>query len=327
MMNSYVDKVQYSAPRVTSKRARSADDRLPQGVTKLKRTRRIKANDRERSRMHYLNDALEILREILPNAVPEEDDNKLTKIETLRFAHNYIWALTEFLTPKGGANTAATPTIDLASLDDFRTSFRSNFVAEVRGPASPHYAGSTTTTPLDRYMTSRITGSISTGDRTPPPVMQPLCFSPPQANSTPLPPSSQPILSPPLHHSLPQPHQQPQPQQPHQQQQQPQQQMLQHPNLQLPLQNQQLPLPQQQASPTLEASQPPPPPPPHQRKVEPAYVDCRELLPSKPRALTSLTNTSGFSVMRPCGQQWPNNYNTYTGQENRYQYLNSMQYL
>ncbi|KAL7384217.1 hypothetical protein ABVT39_026680 [Epinephelus coioides] len=56
--------------------------------------RRMKANDRERSRMHNLNTALDALRSILP-ALPE--DAKLTKIETLRFAHNYIWALTETL--------------------------------------------------------------------------------------------------------------------------------------------------------------------------------------------------------------------------------------
>lgn len=56
--------------------------------------RRIKANDRERHRMHNLNSALDALRSILP-VLPEE--TKLTKIETLRFAHNYIWALTETL--------------------------------------------------------------------------------------------------------------------------------------------------------------------------------------------------------------------------------------
>ncbi|KAK6293412.1 hypothetical protein J4Q44_G00357380, partial [Coregonus suidteri] len=56
--------------------------------------RRTKANDRERHRMHNLNSALDVLRSILP-ALP--DDAQLTKIETLRFAHNYIWALTETL--------------------------------------------------------------------------------------------------------------------------------------------------------------------------------------------------------------------------------------
>lgn len=56
--------------------------------------RRVKANDRERHRMHNLNSALDALRDVLPTL---PDDAKLTKIETLRFAHNYIWALTETL--------------------------------------------------------------------------------------------------------------------------------------------------------------------------------------------------------------------------------------
>ncbi|XP_069832910.1 neurogenin-2 [Dendropsophus ebraccatus] len=63
-------------------------------VMKIKKTRRLKANNRERNRMHHLNSALDALREVLPT-FPE--DAKLTKIETLRFAHNYIWALSETL--------------------------------------------------------------------------------------------------------------------------------------------------------------------------------------------------------------------------------------
>ncbi|CAH1961975.1 unnamed protein product [Acanthoscelides obtectus] len=42
--------------------------------------------------MHMLNEALEKLRCVLPT-FPE--DTKLTKIETLRFAHNYIYALSQ----------------------------------------------------------------------------------------------------------------------------------------------------------------------------------------------------------------------------------------
>ncbi|XP_062989359.1 neurogenin-3 [Elgaria multicarinata webbii] len=66
----------------------------PSGAGKAKRSRRVKANDRERNRMHNLNSALDALRGVLPTF---PDDAKLTKIETLRFAHNYIWALTETL--------------------------------------------------------------------------------------------------------------------------------------------------------------------------------------------------------------------------------------
>lgn len=54
----------------------------------------MKANDRERNRMHLLNEALDRLRCVLPTY---PSDTKLTKIETLRFAHNYIWALSQTL--------------------------------------------------------------------------------------------------------------------------------------------------------------------------------------------------------------------------------------
>lgn len=76
-------------PTRTRRRSRARSDAAAHAV---KKTRRLKANDRERSRMHHLNDALDALRGVLP-ALP--DETKLTKIETLRFAHNYIWALSE----------------------------------------------------------------------------------------------------------------------------------------------------------------------------------------------------------------------------------------
>ncbi|XP_066941201.1 uncharacterized protein [Macrobrachium rosenbergii] len=66
----------------------------PKHLARIRRNRRMKANDRERHRMHMLNNALDRLRTVLPTA---PDDTKLTKIETLRFAYNYIWALSETL--------------------------------------------------------------------------------------------------------------------------------------------------------------------------------------------------------------------------------------
>jgi hypothetical protein len=79
-----------------AKRTRKSRNRAvsPEVLIKVKKTRRLKANDRERNRMHNLNSALDHLRCILPTY---PDDAKLTKIETLRFAHNYIWTLTETL--------------------------------------------------------------------------------------------------------------------------------------------------------------------------------------------------------------------------------------
>ncbi|XP_010751013.2 neurogenin-1 [Larimichthys crocea] len=74
------------------KKRRRGRGRSDATVQVVKKNRRVKANDRERNRMHNLNDALDELRGVLP-AFP--DETKLTKIETLRFAHNYIWALSE----------------------------------------------------------------------------------------------------------------------------------------------------------------------------------------------------------------------------------------
>lgn len=56
--------------------------------------RRQEANARERNRMHGLNAALESLRKVVPCYSKTQ---KLSKIETLRLAKNYIWALSETL--------------------------------------------------------------------------------------------------------------------------------------------------------------------------------------------------------------------------------------
>ncbi|XP_014357298.2 uncharacterized protein LOC106709894 isoform X1 [Papilio machaon] len=78
----------------------------PSQIMRIKRNRRMKANDRERNRMHMLNEALDRLRAALP-AFPE--DTKLTKIETLRFAHNYILALGRTLQALDGGPTDPGP--------------------------------------------------------------------------------------------------------------------------------------------------------------------------------------------------------------------------
>lgn len=71
-------------------------------VTKC-RVRRSNANTRERSRMRGLNDALDKLRQVLPSVHSSMFDQssaraqKLSKIETLRLARNYVAALTEIV--------------------------------------------------------------------------------------------------------------------------------------------------------------------------------------------------------------------------------------
>ncbi|XP_016298387.1 neurogenin-2-like [Sinocyclocheilus anshuiensis] len=76
-------------------RSKRMKKKMPvKSASRQRGNRRVKANDRERHRMHNLNSALDTLRSVLPTF---PDDAKLTKIETLRFAHNYIWALSETL--------------------------------------------------------------------------------------------------------------------------------------------------------------------------------------------------------------------------------------
>ncbi|OCT64195.1 class A basic helix-loop-helix protein 15 [Xenopus laevis] len=54
-------------------------------------TRRLESNERERQRMHKLNNAFQALREVIPHVRAEK---KLSKIETLTLAKNYINTLT-----------------------------------------------------------------------------------------------------------------------------------------------------------------------------------------------------------------------------------------
>ncbi|XP_004085515.1 neurogenic differentiation factor 4-like [Oryzias latipes] len=83
-----------------SKRRGPKKKRMTKARQERFRARRVKANARERSRMHGLNDALENLRSIMPCYSKTQ---KLSKIETLRLARNYICALSEAL--EGGLST------------------------------------------------------------------------------------------------------------------------------------------------------------------------------------------------------------------------------
>ncbi len=88
-------------------------------ATQLKYHRRSRANDRERTRMRSLNEALEHLRTLLPidssslcysstdssNHSPFVED-KLTKIETLRTASAYIRLLTDILEDNNPSSTS-----------------------------------------------------------------------------------------------------------------------------------------------------------------------------------------------------------------------------
>lgn len=112
--------------RNTKSRARPKSPTL---VVKLKRTRRLKANDRERNRMHMLNTALERLRQVLPMV---DENSKMTKIETLRFAHDYIYKLSETLkTIDGGSlSGASTPSVEVSAFSDHQAAHYYNSKGE-----------------------------------------------------------------------------------------------------------------------------------------------------------------------------------------------------
>ena len=80
-------------PKVPKKRGPKKKKMTKARMAKLK-VRRVKANARERSRMHGLNDALDVLRQHVPCYSKTQ---KLSKIETLRLARNYICALSDIL--------------------------------------------------------------------------------------------------------------------------------------------------------------------------------------------------------------------------------------
>ncbi|CAH1788504.1 unnamed protein product [Owenia fusiformis] len=80
-------------PKVPKKRGPKKKKMTRGRIVKL-RIRRVKANSRERNRMHGLNEALDVLREHVPCYSKTQ---KLSKIETLRLARNYIAALSEIL--------------------------------------------------------------------------------------------------------------------------------------------------------------------------------------------------------------------------------------
>ena len=71
----------------------------------LKKMRRLRANDRERRRMRSLNRALESLKKCLP--VPQSK-RRVTKLEILRIACNYIRSLSDTLSEDSRSNDGST---------------------------------------------------------------------------------------------------------------------------------------------------------------------------------------------------------------------------
>ncbi|XP_060530870.1 helix-loop-helix protein delilah-like [Cylas formicarius] len=82
----------------SSKSGRGNLHRPKQKSAPLSKYRRKTANARERSRMREINQAFEALRKAVPQITPNQQQNeKLTKITTLRLAMKYISALSSAL--------------------------------------------------------------------------------------------------------------------------------------------------------------------------------------------------------------------------------------
>lgn len=76
----------------------------------LDRSRRLKASARERKRRHVLNNALELLRKKVPCV--DQNPQKLSKIEVLRLAIDYISMLSYYLkTSQAAVNIHQAPAI------------------------------------------------------------------------------------------------------------------------------------------------------------------------------------------------------------------------
>lgn len=91
--SSASDDANPSAPKTSKQQRRTSNGRRRRSAlnARERNLRRLESNERERMRMHSLNDAFQALREVIPHVKMER---KLSKIETLTLAKNYIMALT-----------------------------------------------------------------------------------------------------------------------------------------------------------------------------------------------------------------------------------------
>nr|XP_045608564.1 neurogenin-1-like [Procambarus clarkii] len=89
--SSVSDDVSGGAGSGRGDRRSSGRRKRPSSSARERNLRRLESNERERMRMHSLNDAFQALREVIPHVKRER---KLSKIETLTLAKNYIMALT-----------------------------------------------------------------------------------------------------------------------------------------------------------------------------------------------------------------------------------------
>ena len=91
----------------SSKEVNSGDNSRYRKWAQLDRSRRLKASARERKRRHVLNNALELLRKKVPCV--DQNPQKLSKIEVLRMAIDYIAMLSCYLKGSQSATVLSGP--------------------------------------------------------------------------------------------------------------------------------------------------------------------------------------------------------------------------
>ena len=99
----------------SSKDVNSGDNSRYRKWAQLDRSRRLKASARERKRRHVLNNALELLRKKVPCV--DQNPQKLSKIEVLRMAIDYIAMLSCYLkgSQTAGVFTGQLPPVEMTA--------------------------------------------------------------------------------------------------------------------------------------------------------------------------------------------------------------------
>ncbi|KFM73980.1 Protein dimmed, partial [Stegodyphus mimosarum] len=94
--SSDIDSVNETEPGRVKRRRKNTPNRRRRSTlsARERNLRRLESNERERMRMHSLNDAFQALREVIPHVAMQK---KLSKIETLTLAKHYIMALTNVI--------------------------------------------------------------------------------------------------------------------------------------------------------------------------------------------------------------------------------------
>jgi hypothetical protein len=110
----------------------SCSDKSPRKSSPLDvRLRRLRANDRERRRIQSINGAMEALRRVIPNT---KDDRKVTKLQLLKLAQDYIRYLSGILTTSNNSPTSiqgsayGTSSVPQRDLDSFNFNPTCDFV-------------------------------------------------------------------------------------------------------------------------------------------------------------------------------------------------------